>query len=164
MVAVRPLRALNKSRLHSNHGTVSPTCPGGESRAASNENGPFSTEETSNTDTDDDDNGASFLTLQPATTRMASTLLRRQLARAQRLPSSTFTSSKPLSLFIDTARRHLSRSAALQAEAATAATTRGGKSVFDTHTVEDLHGMHASEILAETGSREEAQLRHFTGE
>lgn len=95
---------------------------------------------------------------------MASTLLRRQLARAQRLPSSTFNSSRPSLLLPDTARRHLSRSAAVQAEAAAATTTRGAKSVFDTHTVEDLHGMHASEILAETGSRAEAQLRHFTGE
>lgn len=42
--------------------------------------------------------------------------------------------------------------------------TRVVKSVFDTHTVEDLHGMSASEILAETGSRAEASLRHFTGE
>ena len=96
---------------------------------------------------------------------MASTLLRRQLARAQRLPSSTFNSSRPSLLLPDTARRHLSRSAVAQAEPAVSpGTTRGGKNVFETHTVEDLHGMHASEILAETGTRPETQLRHFTGE
>lgn len=43
------------------------------------------------------------------------------------------------------------------------AQTTGAKHVFDTHIVEDLHGMHASDILAETGSRKEAKIRHFTG-
>ena len=42
--------------------------------------------------------------------------------------------------------------------------TAGGKNVFDTHTVEDLHGMHATEILAEAGTAREAKMRHFTGE
>ena len=37
------------------------------------------------------------------------------------------------------------------------------KGPFDTHTVEDLHGMSASEILAETGTRADTKLRHFTG-
>ncbi|KAF9237057.1 Ndufs2, NADH:ubiquinone oxidoreductase 49 kd subunit [Melanogaster broomeanus] len=37
------------------------------------------------------------------------------------------------------------------------------KKVLDTHTVEDLHGMSAAEILAETGTRADAKLRHFTG-
>ena len=35
--------------------------------------------------------------------------------------------------------------------------------MFDTHTVEDLQGMHAADILAETGTRKDAQMRHFTG-
>ena len=42
--------------------------------------------------------------------------------------------------------------------------TPGGKNVFDTHTVEDLHGMHATDILAEAGTAKEAKMRHFTGE
>lgn len=37
------------------------------------------------------------------------------------------------------------------------------KNPFDTHTVEDLHGMSAAEILAETGTRADTKLRHFTG-
>ncbi|TBU62100.1 NADH-ubiquinone oxidoreductase [Dichomitus squalens] len=93
---------------------------------------------------------------------MASTLFRRQLARAPRLSSPT--APRPSSLLsAAAARRHLSRSAVAQAEATSSpATTRGGKNVFETHTVEDLHGLHAAEILAETGSRPETQLRHFT--
>ncbi len=95
---------------------------------------------------------------------MASTLLRRQLARTLRPSSTSPPSSSSTSSLFSAARRHISRSAVAQAEPAVAtATTQGGKNVFDTHTVEDLHGMHASEILAETGSRPEAQLRHFTG-
>ncbi|KAF9780920.1 nife hydrogenase-like protein [Thelephora terrestris] len=43
-----------------------------------------------------------------------------------------------------------------------AAKTAGAKNVFDSHTVEDLHGMHASDILAESGSRKEAKVGHFT--
>jgi len=39
----------------------------------------------------------------------------------------------------------------------------GGRNVFDTHTVEDLHGLPASEILAESGTRADAKLKHFTG-
>jgi NADH dehydrogenase (ubiquinone) Fe-S protein 2 len=37
------------------------------------------------------------------------------------------------------------------------------KNPLDTHTVEDLHGMSAAEILAETGTRADTKLRHFTG-
>ncbi|KAI9057073.1 Ndufs2, NADH:ubiquinone oxidoreductase 49 kd subunit [Trametes sanguinea] len=91
---------------------------------------------------------------------MASTLFRRQLARVPRLAS---TPSGPSSLL--SARRQLSGSAVALAQAdpsAYAAQTGGAKSVFDMHTVEDLHGMHASEILQETGTRKDAQLRHFT--
>ena len=46
---------------------------------------------------------------------------------------------------------------------ADAAATEGAKNVFDYHTVEDLHGMHATEILAETGARSDSTMRHFTG-
>jgi NADH dehydrogenase (ubiquinone) Fe-S protein 2 len=35
--------------------------------------------------------------------------------------------------------------------------------VFDHHTVEDLQHMTAAEVLAETGTRKDAQMRHFTG-
>ena len=100
---------------------------------------------------------------------MASTLLRRQLGRASRLAPSPSVSPTPSSSssLLSAARRHLSRSAAAQAEpapASTGAMTAGGKNVFDTHTVEDLHGMHATEILAEAGTAREAKMRHFTGE
>jgi len=40
---------------------------------------------------------------------------------------------------------------------------RAVQNVFDTHIVEDLHGMTAAEILAETGTRKDSKMRHFTG-
>ena len=98
---------------------------------------------------------------------MASTLLRRQLGRAPRLAPPASLGPAPSSSPLSAARRHLSRSAAARAEpapASAAATTLGGKNVFDTHTVEDLHGMHATDILAEAGTAKEAKMRHFTGE
>lgn len=93
---------------------------------------------------------------------MASTLLRRQLAHAPRLTSPSFSSRLP-------SVRQLSntptvRQAEPHQETNASARPTGARGVFDTHTVEDLHGMHATEILAETGSRKEAQMRHFTGE
>jgi NADH dehydrogenase (ubiquinone) Fe-S protein 2 len=39
--------------------------------------------------------------------------------------------------------------------------TDGKKSGFDYHTVEDLHGMTAHEILS--GPKEDPKMRHFTG-
>jgi hypothetical protein len=36
--------------------------------------------------------------------------------------------------------------------------------VFDYHTVEDLHGMDAADILADPISRPDSKMRHFTGE
>ena len=36
------------------------------------------------------------------------------------------------------------------------------KTGFDYHTVEDLHGMTATEIL--TGPTDDAKMRHFTGQ
>ncbi|KAH8094615.1 NADH-ubiquinone oxidoreductase [Cristinia sonorae] len=96
---------------------------------------------------------------------MASTLFRRQLARssaARCFPTTTTTTSSSSLL----ASRHISNSASVKAESASdpsaGARSTGAKNVFDTHTVEDLHGMHASEILAETGSRKDASMRHFT--
>ena len=92
---------------------------------------------------------------------MASSLLRRQLARAPtRLATAPSRTVLP--------RRSLSGTAALlQAEPVTdpkaAAQTAGVKNFLDLHTVEDLHGIHASEILAETGTRKHSQMRHFTG-
>lgn len=41
--------------------------------------------------------------------------------------------------------------------------TQDAKTSFDYHTVEDLQGMSAHEILAEPGTREDAKMRHFTG-
>jgi NADH dehydrogenase (ubiquinone) Fe-S protein 2 len=81
---------------------------------------------------------------------MASTLLRRQLCtRSPRIFTRGFSASSSL----------LQASSAQQG-----AQTTGAKNVFDKHTVEDLQGIHATEILAETGLRSENQLRHFTGE
>ncbi|KAF5361258.1 hypothetical protein D9758_010303 [Tetrapyrgos nigripes] len=97
---------------------------------------------------------------------MASVLLR-SAARSSR---STASSSSPsLSRAFVSQRsstRMLSTTPAVLAEVPTpqdTAQTRGAKNVFDYHTVEDLQGMHASQILAETGTRADAKMRHFTG-
>lgn len=85
---------------------------------------------------------------------MASTLLRRQLRRS--LPNLS--------------RRWISSTPSFRAEpinesgSSPATGSQGATNVFGTHTVEDLHGMSASEILAETGSRKDISMRHFTGE
>lgn len=50
----------------------------------------------------------------------------------------------------------LRQAEALQTEAKT-------KNVFDYHTVEDLHGMAAADILADPVSRPDSKMRHFTG-
>lgn len=75
---------------------------------------------------------------------MASTLLRRQLA----LPKCNFFRA-----FSSSATRC----------GPEVQSNNGGKNVFETHTVEDLHGMSASDILAESGTRADSKLRHFTG-
>ena len=84
---------------------------------------------------------------------MASALLRRRLAH-----NISFAQRRLLS----------STSSVLAQEAAApqgpSATTRGGKKVFNRHMAEDLGDVSASEILAETGTRKDAQMRHFTGE
>ena len=97
----------------------------------------------------------STTTSTPAT--MASTLLRRQLARTpNRIATAPTRHILP--------RRTLSSTAALlQAEHVNNTQASGPKSGLELYTVEDLHGMHASEILAETGTRKDAQMRHFTG-
>lgn len=77
---------------------------------------------------------------------MASALLRRQLTLPKRPLLRPFSSS--------VARR--------QPEVVQPG-TNGANNVFQTHTVEDLHGMSAAEILTETGTRADAKLRHFTG-
>jgi NADH dehydrogenase (ubiquinone) Fe-S protein 2 len=44
-----------------------------------------------------------------------------------------------------------------------AARTQGAKAALEHHTVEDLHHMSALEALAETGTRKDSTMRHFTG-
>ena len=100
-------------------------------------------------------------TLSPTTTStMASTLLCRQLARAsQRLTSPTLVSSL-------TPRRAISITAVRQFASPVdedVPRTHSGRKVIDTHIAEDLHGMSASDVLAEHSGRPEAQMRHFTG-
>ena len=86
-------------------------------------------------------------------TMLASQILRRNIARA---PSAA-------------ARRFISRSPATAAAEPTSTPggrpgfAPSGRSVFDTHTVEELQGMSARDILHETGSRKDSQMRHFTG-
>ncbi|KAG6328059.1 hypothetical protein ID866_11031, partial [Astraeus odoratus] len=75
---------------------------------------------------------------------MASTLLRRQFTLSRRNIFRSFTSSAAR------CGPELSQSGP------------GGKNIFDTHTVEDLHGLPASDILAESGTRADTKLRHFT--
>ena len=82
---------------------------------------------------------------------MASALLRRQLARNTGLSN----------------RRFLSRSSPALAQSVSqdpTTATHGGKSAYAKHIAEDLQGISASEILAESGTRKDAQMRHFTGE
>ena len=78
---------------------------------------------------------------------MASALLR-SLGRATR----TGAAARPLS-------RHLATSSILR-QADPVVDTK--KTAFDYHTVEDLHGMTATEIL--TGPTDDAKMRHFTGQ
>jgi NADH dehydrogenase (ubiquinone) Fe-S protein 2 len=82
---------------------------------------------------------------------MASVLLRRQLAR-----NNVFAN-----------RRFFSSTSSILAQAApqgpTATTGDGGRNTFKKHIAEGLQGVSASEILAESGTRKDAQMRHFTG-
>jgi NADH dehydrogenase (ubiquinone) Fe-S protein 2 len=82
---------------------------------------------------------------------MASGLLRRQLAR---------------NISVINRRLLSSTSSALAQVAPQGPTTATGdsKNEFKKHIAEDLQGIPASEILAESGTRKDAQMRHFTGE
>lgn len=94
---------------------------------------------------------------------MASTLLRRQLARAPRLVPSSSTLSSPALL----ARRQVSSTPQTNAQHAEqpsmGARSTGAKNVFEAHTVEDIKNIPHVDILAETGTRRDAEMRHFTG-
>jgi NADH dehydrogenase (ubiquinone) Fe-S protein 2 len=93
---------------------------------------------------------------------MTSTLLRRQLARtSHRLASTSALPSLAARRAISstTVRRYANP----VDDVDQAPKTASGRKVIDTHIAEDLQGMHAADILAETGSRPEAQMRHFTG-
>jgi NADH dehydrogenase (ubiquinone) Fe-S protein 2 len=81
---------------------------------------------------------------------MASILLRRQLAHKIALPRRCLFSSTSSVL----------AQAAPQGQTA----TPGGKNAYSRHIAEELQGVTASEILAESGTRKDAQMRHFTGE
>ncbi|KAF9067182.1 putative NADH dehydrogenase 49K chain [Rhodocollybia butyracea] len=89
---------------------------------------------------------------------MASPMLLRSIARstATKLPPSSTTLLRRYLTSTPTARL------AEQVPASDSTHTQGAKNVFEYHTVEDLQGMHASEILAETGTRADAKMRHFT--
>ena len=82
---------------------------------------------------------------------MASALLRRQLARTVGLSHHRFLSRSSIAL-------------AQPAPPGPTTATHGGKSAYTKHIAEDLQGISASEILAESGTRKDAQMRHFTGE
>ena len=83
---------------------------------------------------------------------MASALLRRQLARKIiPLPQRCLFSSTSSAL-------------AQAAPQSQSTTTPGSKKGFNRHIAEELQGVSASEILAESGTRKDAQMRHFTGE
>ncbi len=82
---------------------------------------------------------------------MASALLRRQLARNIGLSHHRFLSSSSLAL-------------AQSASQGPTNATNSGKSAYAKHIAEDLQGISASEILAESGTRKDAQMRHFTSE
>ena len=103
---------------------------------------------------------------------MASVLLRRQLAHTQ---SRTFANASK-SCRSGIVERGLRTSAVVRqaepvhasasAERRGTAPTEAGrpKNLTDVHTVEDLQGMTALDLLTETGNtRKDAQMRHFTG-
>ena len=91
---------------------------------------------------------------------MASALLRRQLAHKIALPRRCLFSSTS-SVLAQAAPQSESSSTS---SSTTATPGGGGKNVFNRHIAEELQGVTASEILAESGTRKDAQMRHFTGE
>ncbi|PAV22876.1 NADH-ubiquinone oxidoreductase [Pyrrhoderma noxium] len=93
---------------------------------------------------------------------MASTLLRRQLARTSPR-AALFNLSGPSSSSCK--KRSLASTSVLrQAEPVTHETEyrQPPKSLLDVHTVEDLQTMTPAEVLAETGTKRSSQMRHFT--
>jgi hypothetical protein len=93
----------------------------------------------------------------PPAVDMASALLRRQLAHKIALPRRCLFSSTS-SVLVQAAPQ------GQESSSSSATATPGGKNVFSRHIAEDLQGVSASEILAESGTRKDAQMRHFTGE
>ena len=91
---------------------------------------------------------------------MASALLRRQLAHKIALPQRCLFSSTS-SVLAQAAPQSQSSSSTTNT---TTATPPGSKKAFNRHIAEELQGVSASEILAESGTRKDAQMRHFTGE
>ncbi|KAN0121631.1 NiFe hydrogenase-like protein [Russula decolorans] len=89
---------------------------------------------------------------------MASALLRRQLAHKIALPRRCLFSSTSSVL----AQAAPQRSQSTTSSTTSSTTTPGGKNVFNRHIAEELQGVSASEILAESGTRKDAQMRHFT--
>lgn len=79
---------------------------------------------------------------------MASALLRRQLARNVSLSH----------------RRFLSRSSPALAQSPSQDPITATPGAYSKHIAENLQGVSASDILAESGTRKDAQMRHFTGE
>ena len=82
-----------------------------------------------------------------STATMASTLLRSLRRTSRSTPASRLLS------------RQLSTSLAVRQDNLTTPDVKTG---FDYHTVEDLHGMSAREIL--TGPTDDSKMRHFTGQ
>ena len=110
---------------------------------------------------------ASSSSFRTATKAPMASILRRQFARASRPLISQRLSARCLST--STARKaepaRASASAERRESALSSAQAQGesSKSFTDFHTVEDLQGMTALDLLSETGTRKDGQMRHFTG-
>ena len=101
-------------------------------------------------------------------TTMASILMRRRLAStSSRLSSSSSFSSPCLA---GTSKRAALSTSAVRRQAEPVndldprfARTQGAKKLVEMHTVEDLSSLSPVDVLAETGTKRESQMRHFTG-
>ena len=82
---------------------------------------------------------------------MATTAFLRSVARTSRVAGG------PSKL----ARRGFASTLAKGAQTSERAETP--RTAHDYHTVEDLQGLHASDILPEPGTEKDAKMRHFTG-
>jgi NADH dehydrogenase (ubiquinone) Fe-S protein 2 len=92
---------------------------------------------------------------------MASALLRRQLAhKIAFLPRRCRLFSSTSSVLAEAAPQPQPQ----ESQSTTTPGPGGGKNVFSRHIAEDLQGVSASDVLAESGTRKDAQMRHFTGE